>query len=158
MAGTECLFEFEFDAATGQSGGRWRAESGVETVWGELAAANAAAHDCANAATGSDSVISSPPKRAPPILGYHFSMVNDVARASAFKRGLADIITPASIVVDLGSGSGLLAVLAAKLGARHVFAIEQESSLADVSRQVMIENNVSHRVTVLNRWGKLCTI
>jgi protein arginine N-methyltransferase 7 len=78
-------------------------------------------------------------------------MVNDVARASAFKRGLADVITPSSIVVDLGSGSGLLAVLAAKLGARHVFAIEQESSLAEVSRKVMVDNNVSHCVTVINR-------
>lgn len=78
-------------------------------------------------------------------------MVNDVARASAFKRGLAEVITPSSIVVDLGSGSGLLAVLAAKLGARHVFAIEQESSLAEVSRKVMLDNNVSHCVTVINR-------
>jgi predicted RNA methylase len=78
-------------------------------------------------------------------------MVNDVARAVAFKRGLAEAITPASIVVDLGSGSGLLAVMAAQLGARHVFAIEQESSLAEVSRKVMVDNGVSHCVTVINR-------
>jgi predicted RNA methylase len=78
-------------------------------------------------------------------------MVNDVARASAFKGGLADVIQPSSIVVDLGSGSGLLSVMAAKLGARHVFAIEQDSSLAEASRRVMIENGVSHVVSVINR-------
>ncbi len=82
-------------------------------------------------------------------------MVNDVARAIAFKRGLAEIITPSSIVVDLGSGSGLLAVMAAQLGARHVFAIEQESSLAEVSRKVACDNGVSDRVTVINRWFAL---
>ncbi len=154
------MFEFEFDSATGASGGRLSGETGLIREWGMQSTAAADDDDddgdaaAASAAHGAMNAIASnsvTPQRAPPILGYHFSMVNDVARASAFKRGLADTITPSSIVVDLGSGSGLLAVLAAKLGARHVFAIEQESSLAEVSRKVIADNGVSHCVTVINR-------
>ena len=140
------MFEFEFDSVTGESGGRLK-DGAVLKEWGwhADAAVAASATDVDAASTAST------PKHAPHILGYHFSMVNDVARATAFKCGLADIITPASIVIDLGSGSGLLAVMAAKLGARHVFAIEQESSLAEASRQVVVDNGVSHCVTVINR-------
>jgi hypothetical protein len=149
------MFEFEFDPVTGESGGHLK-DGAVLKEWGRHADAAPAADFDAVCKSGSDAVHSDPatslpPKHVPHILGYHFSMVNDVARATAFKRGLADIITPASIVIDLGSGSGLLAVMAAKLGARHVFAIEQESSLAEASRQVVVDNGVSHCVTVINR-------
>ena len=136
-----------------------RGAAGLLGEWGKMhvhapAAVGADSRSPADGSAGvvhSDTGTTAPPHRAAPILGYHFSMVNDVARAVAFKCGLAEAITPASIVVDLGSGSGLLAVMAAQLGARHVFAIEQESSLAEVSRKVMVDNGVSHCVTVINR-------
>ena len=158
-AGQQCAFEFEFNTLTGESGGRLRGAAGLLGEWGKMHvhAPAAVGADSRSPADGSAGVVHSDtgttvsPHRAAPILGYHFSMVNDVARAVAFKRGLAEAITPASIVVDLGSGSGLLAVMAAQLGARHVFAIEQESSLAEVSRKVMVDNGVSHCVTVINR-------
>jgi hypothetical protein len=137
VAGEEWQFQYEFDAVTGASAGCVDA-AGFFRRWGSLAA-------------GADADADGHAAPSPPILGYHFSMVNDVARASAFKGGLADVIQPSSIVVDLGSGSGLLSVMAAKLGARHVFAIEQDSSLAEASRRVMIENGVSHVVSVINR-------
>jgi hypothetical protein len=158
-AGHETVFEFEFNTATGESGGRLKGGAELLREWGTsvTSAASAARADCNDDAVSvcSPTVISPPSSASPPILGYHFSMVNDVARAIAFKRGLAEIITPSSIVVDLGSGSGLLAVMAAQLGARHVFAIEQESSLAEVSRKVACDNGVSDRVTVINRWFAL---
>jgi protein-L-isoaspartate O-methyltransferase len=153
VAQQESVFEFEFDTVTGESGGRFK--WGPIREWGTIAAAAAVRAECgANVISDdghSDACPPAPLQRAPPILGYHFSMVNDIARAAAFKRGLAEIITPSSIVIDLGSGSGLLAVMAAQLGARHVFAVEQESSLAEVSRRVMVDNGVSDRVTVINR-------
>ena len=52
------------------------------------------------------------------------------------------------VVMDVGTGSGILAVWAAQAGARKVYAIEY-TDMAKHAEQVMKANNVSHIVTVI---------
>jgi len=54
---------------------------------------------------------------------YHTPMLTDVVRNDAFFKALRKVVTPSSIVVDVGAGSGLLSLMSAKLGAKKVFAI-----------------------------------
>lgn len=54
---------------------------------------------------------------------YHVPMLNDRMRNDAYYRALEKVITPDSVVVDVGAGSGLLSCMAAKLGARKVFSV-----------------------------------
>ncbi len=64
----------------------------------------------------------------------HVTMLADKVRVAAYRDALA-IAAPGQRVLDLGTGSGLLAVLAARAGARRVFAIE-ETAMADLAVQV----------------------
>jgi len=52
------------------------------------------------------------------------------------------------VVMDVGTGSGILAVWAAQAGARKVYAIEY-TDMAKHARQVMVDNGVDSIVTVI---------
>ena len=86
------------------------------------------------------------------IPNYHFRMLNDHERNQAFYDGLkAAIIPGVSHVLDLGAGTCLLSMFAAKLGARRVTAIERHPKLAEVCSNLLEENGVSDKVTVIIR-------
>lgn len=51
-------------------------------------------------------------------------------------------------VVDYGCGSGILAIAAAKLGAAHVWAIDNDPRALEVTNGNVSKNEVSHRITV----------
>ena len=51
------------------------------------------------------------------------------------------------IAIDVGCGSGILAIIAAKLGARHVYAIDKSPDVIEVGRANAEANQVSDRVS-----------
>src|SRR5438045_3501304 len=55
----------------------------------------------------------------------HAYMVLDRERVSRFATAIESIVTPRDVVADVGSGSGVLSLLAARAGARKVYAIER---------------------------------
>ncbi len=56
---------------------------------------------------------------------YHRSLIADIGRLAAFEAALAKVIRKGeTIVADIGTGSGVLAMIAAKLGAKKVYAYE----------------------------------
>lgn len=55
----------------------------------------------------------------------------------------------ASHVIDYGCGSGILAVTAAKLGARHVWAVDHDPQALLASRQNAAHNQVTHTITAM---------
>jgi len=73
---------------------------------------------------------------------WHFAMMNDRARNDAYFRALKVAIVPnQSVVLDIGTGSsGLLAMMAARLGARRVFTVERNEVLSAVARETMFRN------------------
>ena len=60
----------------------------------------------------------------------HRSMVFDEARNRAYADALRRVIQPTSVVLDLGAGTGILGLMAARLGARRVYLVEPEDILA----------------------------
>ena len=78
----------------------------------------------------------------------HRAMLNDRVRLDTYWRGLQAVVRTGDVVVDAGSGSGVLAVMAALCGARKVYAIER-TDMASVIPQVAADSGVGDRVEVL---------
>src|SRR5947207_11475447 len=75
-------------------------------------------------------------------LSLHAEMVADRVRVDAYARALRSVVTPDSFVVDIGTGIGIFAVIARRLGARRVVAIEPSDAIA-VARLIAQENDQS---------------
>lgn len=55
-------------------------------------------------------------------------MVSDRWRTDAFARAIAEVVHKGDVVLDVGTGTGILAMMAAKAGARRVYAVDQSES------------------------------
>lgn len=62
-------------------------------------------------------------------------------------EALEDVVTPGCTVLDVGAGSGILAIAAAKHGAKRVRAIDLDASTVTVMRENAERNGVSARIT-----------
>lgn len=64
-------------------------------------------------------------------------------------RLLQDVIRPGDVVADLGAGSAVLAIAAAKLGASRVVAIEYDGEAIANAEENVVLNGVADRVVVV---------
>jgi ribosomal protein L11 methyltransferase len=64
-------------------------------------------------------------------------------------RLLQNVIMPGDRVADLGAGSAVLAIAAAKLGASYVAAIELDHDAIENAEENVVRNGVADRVTVI---------
>ena len=68
-------------------------------------------------------------------LDIHQGMCADAVRNQAYRRALEATVTEHSVVLDVGTGTGVLARYAARAGARRVYAIEK-SPVAEIARRL----------------------
>jgi Ribosomal protein L11 methyltransferase (PrmA) len=73
------------------------------------------------------------------LLSQHRELIGDSVRTNAFAEAIVQVVRPGDVVLDLGSGTGVLAMLAARAGARRVFAAEQ-GHIADVAAALFEAN------------------
>jgi protein arginine N-methyltransferase 1 len=75
---------------------------------------------------------------------YHRTLIADRVRNDAFRRALKSVIVPGkTTVADIGTGTGLLALMAAKLGARDVFLYEA-AEVAGVAAKILKANRAKN--------------
>lgn len=80
----------------------------------------------------------------------HHLMVKDYVRADAYRRAIESAVSPEDVVLELGCGSGILTMFAAKAGAKKLYAIEiNENMVNQVTRPLIEENGFDDRVTFL---------
>ncbi len=73
---------------------------------------------------------------------YHRTLIADRVRNAAFEKALRAVIKKGeTTVADIGTGTGLLALMAAKLGAREVFLYEA-AEVAGVTAKILKANGV----------------
>ena len=77
---------------------------------------------------------------------WHREMLADRRRVQAFGGAVLSAVQPGDVVLDLGTGSGLLALIACRAGAARVYAIEQ-GHIIDVARQIARENGLADKIT-----------
>lgn len=83
------------------------------------------------------------------ILHYHASLLADEDRVDSFRDAIHEVVRPGDVVVDVGSGTGLLAYFACQAGAARVFAIE-EGTVVALGRELALINRFADRVEFLN--------
>lgn len=77
-------------------------------------------------------------------------MVTDPVRTQAFITALSNAIKPDSVVLEIGTGAGFFALLACKLGAKKVYAIEPNIAI-EVGKLCTKNNPGSERITWLKK-------
>ncbi len=82
----------------------------------------------------------------------HIAMLSDRRRTDAFIEAVRATVRPGDVVIDLGTGTGVLAIAAARAGARRVYAIEA-GSMADTADAMFAANGVGDRVTLVKGWS-----
>jgi len=79
---------------------------------------------------------------------YHFNMLADDARMSAFKEAISYAVGPEHRVVELGGGTGVLSHFASLRGA-SVECVERNPELARQARRILQANGSGARVRVV---------
>src|SRR5271166_6407703 len=78
----------------------------------------------------------------------HRTMICDRVRTGAFRRAIDAVVRSGDIVLDVGAGSGILSVFAARAGAARVYAVEQ-TSIAVLAQELATANGVADVVRVV---------
>lgn len=73
------------------------------------------------------------------------AMIADGVRTGAFVRALGQAVKPGSVVIDIGTGTGIFALLACRFGARRVYAIEPNDAI-QVAREIAMANGYADRI------------
>jgi type I protein arginine methyltransferase len=84
-------------------------------------------------------------------------MIADRARMGAFAAALEANVAPGSVVLDLGAGTGIMALLACRFGARRVFAIEPDNAI-QVAREIAALNGCADRIDFIQAISSDVTI
>jgi tetratricopeptide (TPR) repeat protein len=75
---------------------------------------------------------------------WHVPMMNEQHRNQAYFDALKAVVTPESSVFEIGTGSGLLAMMAAKLGAIQVTSCETVPLIAQTAQQIIQDNGFTN--------------
>jgi tetratricopeptide (TPR) repeat protein len=81
---------------------------------------------------------------------WHLKMLADHERNDAFEKAIQRAIKPDSVVLDIGTGSGLLSMMAAKYGAKQIYTCEASSHIAEVAQKIIEKNGFKEKVSVFN--------
>jgi predicted RNA methylase len=73
----------------------------------------------------------------------------DTNKAEAFKETLQNVVQKNSTVLECGTGSGILSLIAAQAGAKAITAIEFDPYIANVAKDNISLNGKDHIITVL---------
>ncbi len=85
-------------------------------------------------------------------------MMNEAERNQVYLDGLERVVTPQTSVFEIGTGSGLPAMMAARLRARSVHTCEAVPLIAQTATTIVSNNGLADRITILpeaSHWVRL---
>lgn len=80
---------------------------------------------------------------------WYFTMVQDARRHALYAKALRQLLATGGVVLDIGAGTGLFAMMAVRAGASHVIACERDPEVARVAGEIIARNGFADRITVL---------
>ena len=83
------------------------------------------------------------------VVDEHRQYLEDRVRIAAFRRAINQTVRAGDVVLDLGSGTGILGLLACEAGAQRVYSVD-ESGMAQLGRDVAHANGFGGRISGIN--------
>ncbi len=91
------------------------------------------------------------------VLDEHRLYLSDEVRVSAFRRAIAEVVRPGDVVLDLGAGTSILGLLAARAGAKKVYSIDA-GGMIGVARELGLANGFQDRMVYIRDFSKRVTL
>lgn len=85
---------------------------------------------------------------------WHIPMLNDQLRNQAFEKGIQQAIAAhggTARVLDIGAGSGLLSMIAARAGAQSVVCCESVGIIAEMAKRIVSINGYEDQIRVISK-------
>jgi len=90
-------------------------------------------------------------------LHFYGQMLADAPRMDAYAAALRETVNRDSVVMDLGCGPGVFALLACKLGARRVYAVEPDNVIG-LAREAAAANGFADRIEFFEKLSTEITL
>jgi len=90
-------------------------------------------------------------------LHFYGQMLADAPRMEAYAAALRETVNRDSVVMDLGCGPGVFALLACKLGARRVYAVEPDNVIG-LAREAAAANGFADRIEFFEKLSTEITL
>lgn len=74
-------------------------------------------------------------------LSHHKSMISDRQRTGLYKSAIEKVVKHGDIIVDIGTGLGILSFFASKLGVERLYAIER-TYIIQLAKQIANKNKI----------------
>jgi type II protein arginine methyltransferase len=85
---------------------------------------------------------------------WHIRMLNDTDRNDAFERAIRAAIAKeghGARILDIGTGSGLLSMMAARAGAQRIIACEKVPIIAETAERIIKLNGFENQIRLVNK-------
>jgi SAM-dependent methyltransferase len=76
----------------------------------------------------------------------HHAMLRDYIRMTAYRRAIERAVSPDTVALDLGCGSGVLSFFAASAGAQKIYAIERRPDIIFLAEQLAHANGLTEQI------------
>lgn len=80
---------------------------------------------------------------------FPYTCLRDAKRTEALRTSIEHVVRPGDVVLDSGSGTGILSLFAARAGAAKVYAAESDPVLCTYLRQTITANGLDDVITVI---------
>ena len=82
---------------------------------------------------------------------WHIPMINDNERNNAYLKAIKCAIKENEYVLEIGTGSGLLSMMAIDAGAQKVITCESNKSISEIAKKIIKKNGYQKKITVINK-------
>lgn len=83
------------------------------------------------------------------LIDYHRSLLADKVRTESYQKAIFETVKDDDVVLDIGTGTGILSLFACQAGAKKVYAIEV-GKVVELAKHICLQNGFQNRITFIN--------
>jgi len=85
---------------------------------------------------------------------WHIPMMNEHGRNEAYEKAMKAAIRAGDVVLDIGTGAGLLSMIAADCGAKEIITCEMSKTISKIAKKIIQKNGFDQKIRVINKNSK----